>query len=105
MARLGRVMPGERQAATIPEATSGQAQSTTAGESGLYVYCIIEHQDPRSFGKIGIGGRGDEVYTIHHAGLSAVVSETPLVVYDPTRDNALAHEHVNEVVMIDNGFT
>jgi hypothetical protein len=34
-----------------------------------------------------------------------VVSQTPLVVYDPTRDNALAHEHVNEVVMIDNGFT
>jgi hypothetical protein len=33
-----------------------------------------------------------------------VVSRAPLVVYDPTRENALAHERVNEV-MIANGFT
>src|SRR2546423_130155 len=26
-------------------------------------------------------------------------------VYDPTRENALNHEHVNEVVMVDNGLT
>src|SRR5437867_2901533 len=57
------------------------------------------------FGKLGIGGRGDDVYTVHHKELAAVVSRTPLMVYDPTRENALAHEHVNEVVMIDNGIT
>ena len=56
-------------------------------------------------GKIGIGGRGDDVYTVHHKELAAVVSRTPLMVYDPTRENALTHEHVNEIVMIDNGFT
>jgi hypothetical protein len=72
---------------------------------GLYVYCIIESAEPRSFGKVGIGGRGDEVFTIHHGELAAVVSRTPLQVYDPTRENALTHEHVNEIVMIDNGFT
>src|SRR5918999_1782163 len=32
---------------------------------GKYVYCIIETKEPRSFGPIGIGGRGDEVYTVH----------------------------------------
>jgi hypothetical protein len=48
---------------------------------------------------MGIGGRGDEVYTVHHQGLAAVVSNTPLVVYDPTRDNVFAHEQVNETVM------
>jgi hypothetical protein len=68
------------------------------------VYCIIESAEPRSFGKIGIGGRGDDVYTVHHRDLAAVVSRTPLMVYDPTRENALTHEHVNEVVM-DDGFT
>jgi gas vesicle protein GvpL/GvpF len=73
--------------------------------SGVYVYCIIECSDPRGFGKIGIGGRGDEVYTVHYRDLAAVVSRAPLQVYDPTRENALTHEHVNEVVMIDNGFT
>ncbi|HET7768305.1 MAG TPA: GvpL/GvpF family gas vesicle protein [Chloroflexota bacterium] len=71
---------------------------------GIYVYNVIETDEPRSFGNIGIGGRGDEVFTIHYKGLAAVVSRTPIVVYDPTRENALAHEHVNELV-IEQGFT
>ena len=66
---------------------------------GKYVYCIIETAEPRSFGAMGIGGRGDEIYTIQHRGLAAVVSNTPLVVYDPTRENVFAHEQVNEAVM------
>ena len=71
---------------------------------GIYVYCVIECAEVRGFGNIGIGGRGDDVYTVHHRELAAVVSRTPLQVYDPTRENALTHEHVNEV-MIDSGFT
>jgi len=66
---------------------------------GKYVYCIIETAEPRSFGPMGIGGRGDDVHTISHKGLAAVVSNTPLVVYDPTRENVFAHEQVNETVM------
>ncbi|MBD0372615.1 MAG: GvpL/GvpF family gas vesicle protein [Pyrinomonadaceae bacterium] len=73
--------------------------TATATPEGKYVYCIIESSEPRSFGPMGIGGRGDEVYTVHHQGLAAVVSNTPLVVYDPTRDNVFAHEQVNETVM------
>lgn len=69
------------------------------GETGIYVYSVIESSEPRAFGKVGIGGRGDEVYTVHHRGLAAVVSRTPLIVYDPTRENALAHERVNEVII------
>jgi hypothetical protein len=95
----------ERRAATsatIDDVTP--ASATTAGDSGIYVYCIIESQDERGFGRMGIGGRGDEVYTVHYKELAAVVSQTPLMVYDPTRENALAHEHVNEVV-IEQGFT
>jgi len=83
--------------------SSTPAESAPTGE-GIYVYCIIESTEPRGFGKIGIGGRGDDVYTVHQKELAAVVSRTPLQVYDPTRENALTHEHVNEV-MIDNGFT
>src|SRR5207253_1364981 len=70
-----------------------------AAQEGKYVYCIIETDEPRSFGPMGIGGRGDEVYTVHHRGLAAVVSNTPLMVYDPTRENVFAHEQVNETVM------
>jgi hypothetical protein len=80
---------------------SDDLEQSPAGSTaeGKYVYCIIETQDHRSFGPVGIGGRGDEVYTVHHDGLAAVVSNTPLVVYDPTRENVFAHEQVNETVM------
>src|SRR5712691_828021 len=84
---------------------STKSAETGQATEGIYVYCIIESPEPRTFGKIGIGGRGDDVYTVHFKELAAVVSRTPLMVYDPTRENALTHEHVNEVVMIDNGFT
>ena len=87
------------------DATISQSPQPQQTADGIYVYCIIESAEPRTFGKIGIGGRGDEVFTVHHRELAAVVSKTPLQVYDPTRENALTHEHVNEVVMIDNGFT
>jgi hypothetical protein len=88
------------------EAVTAQPPSDkSASAEGIYVYCIIESAEPRSFGKIGIGGRSDEVFTVHHEDLAAVVSRSPLMVYDPTRENALTHEHVNEVVMIDNSFT
>src|SRR5437588_10100336 len=79
-----------------PEAEPSHAD---AAAEGKYVYCIIEAAEPRAFGPMGIGGRGDEVYTVHHEGLAAVVSNTPLVVYDPTRENLFAHEQVNETVM------
>lgn len=73
--------------------------STVSAAEGKYVYCIIQSNEPRSFGPMGIGGRGDEVYTVHYEGLAAVVSNTPLIVYDPTRENLFAHEQVNETVM------
>jgi Gas vesicle synthesis protein GvpL/GvpF len=89
----------------VSEAEARHADGGDSGaDSGIYVYSIIESHEPRSFGKIGIGGRGDEVFTVHYRDLAALVSRTPLVVYDPNRENALAHEHVNEVA-IEQGFT
>jgi hypothetical protein len=70
----------------------------TAPEGGKYVYCIIRLDRPRDFGEIGIGG-SKRVYTVHYRDLAAVVSDTPIVIYDPTRENVLAHEFVNETVM------
>jgi hypothetical protein len=83
--------------AAAPEAAHAHA---AAPERGHYVYCIVECAEPRTFGKVGIGDRS-EAYTINHRDLAAVVSDTPLVVYDPTRENVLCHEHVNELVMSD----
>ena len=88
------------------EGSGGTAtvEADKVAAEGVYVYSIIESTGPRTFGAIGLGGRGDEVHTIHYKELAAVASATPLVVYDPTRENALAHEHVNEV-LIEAGFT
>lgn len=77
---------------------SAETEPAPAPE-GKYVYCIIETKESRSFGPVGIGGRGDEVYTIHHDEMAAVISNTLMMVCDPTRENVFAHEQVNETVM------
>jgi hypothetical protein len=68
---------------------------------GKYVYCIVETDGRLDLGPIGIGEGENSVYTVHYGDLGAVVSDTPLRLYDPTRENLLAHELVNETVMRD----
>jgi len=80
-----------------PEPSDGRPQLQQ--QEGRYVYGVIEARDPLGFGKIGIGGIGENVYTVHHGDVAAVVSKTPVFIFDPTRENALAHEHVIETVM------
>lgn len=72
---------------------------THAGEGGRYVYGIVEAKEPANFGKIGIGGAGEMVYMVKYLDIAAVVSKTAVYIFDPTRENALAHEHVIETVM------
>ena len=70
-----------------------------SSDEGKYVYCIIKSEESRDFGPVGIGGESSRVYTVHYKDLAAVVSDTPIRIYDPTRENVLAHELVNETVM------
>ena len=72
-----------------------------ADSRGKYVYCIIQTTTPRRFGAVGIGAEPAEVHTVNFQDIAAVVSDTPLEVYDATRENVLAHERVNETVMRD----
>src|ERR1051325_9165351 len=83
----------------MPEIQQVSEPATPSGlEGGKYVYCIVRSDRQRDFGSIGIGG-GQRVFTVAFQDLAAVVSDTPIVIYDPTRDNVLAHEFVNETVM------
>jgi gas vesicle protein GvpL/GvpF len=66
---------------------------------GKYVYCIIQATEPLRFGPLGIGADPAEVHTVNYRDIAAVVSDTPIEVHDPTRENVLAHERVNETVM------
>jgi len=78
-------------------------ETGTAGDlfRGKYVYCVIQSADSLKFGAAGIGDNGTEIHTVHYRDLAAVVSDVPLGVLDSTRENVLAHERVNEIVMRD----
>jgi hypothetical protein len=73
--------------------------SRSVEERGKYVYCIIQASDTLRFGPLGIGAEPADVHTINYKDIGAVVSDTPIEVHDPTRENVLAHERVNETVM------
>jgi hypothetical protein len=78
-------------------ATNGSVESAL----GKYVYCVIQEKRPMRFGALGIGADPADVHTVNYKDIAAVVSDTPIEVHEPTRQNALAHERVNERVMHD----
>ncbi|MBI5242775.1 MAG: GvpL/GvpF family gas vesicle protein [Elusimicrobia bacterium] len=71
----------------------------TASQIGRYIYCIIGSGRPQTFGPLGIGGRGDQLYTITFDGIAAVVSDSPIKSYPLSHDNLIAHEKAIEEVM------
>jgi hypothetical protein len=66
---------------------------------GKYMYCIIRTAEPRQFANLGIGERGDSIHTVHYRNLAAVVSDSPVVEYESSRRNMMAHTLVLEEVM------
>src|SRR5690606_24268680 len=84
-----------------PSGARGARAAQDKEAIGKYVYCILQTTDSPSFGRIGIGDDAAEVHTVNFRDIAAVVSDTPIEVYDPTRQNVLAHERVNETVMRD----
>jgi Gas vesicle synthesis protein GvpL/GvpF len=70
-----------------------------ARPEGTYVYGVIASTQLNDAIKGTLGTASAEVYTVGYADIAAVVSATPTFIFDPTRDHALAHEHVVETVM------
>jgi hypothetical protein len=68
-------------------------------KEGKYIYSIINSNQSRSFGPLGIGGRGDELYTVCFDDIAAVVSNSPIMKYAVSRENTIAHERAIEEVM------
>jgi len=68
-------------------------------KEGKYIYCVIDTNQDRYFGPIGVGDRSDEVLTIGYDDLSMVVSNHPLTEIEVNRENMIAHEKVIEKVM------
>lgn len=68
-------------------------------EEGIYLYCIIRHNENTEFGHIGIGQRSDTVYTITFRDICAVVSKSACLRYEARRVYLTAHQLVLEEVM------
>ena len=68
-------------------------------KEGIYIYCIIKSCAHLSFGPIGIGGNGDDVYTVSYRDTCAVVSKTAVRKWSVSRENVMPHERVIEEVM------
>jgi hypothetical protein len=79
----------------------GEIKVSVATEEGKYIYCIIEAGQSHSFGPLGIGGRGDELYAVCFEDIAAVVSDAPIKRYTVSREHTLAHEKAIEKVMAD----
>jgi hypothetical protein len=95
-ARAAAKRPAARATGADRQAPAAENIQAAAGK---YVYCIIQASGPLRFGAIGIGVEPTDVHTVNYRDIAAVVSDTPLEVYDPTRENVLAHERVNDAVM------
>src|SRR5256884_3758569 len=102
--KAGKAPAAARAKSTPPRAEpqngngNGNLRQQSDGR-GKYVYCIIQAIEPLRFGPLGIGADPAEVHTVNYRDIAAVVSDTPIEVHDPTRENVLAHERVNETVM------
>jgi hypothetical protein len=91
---------GKLERVRMPAATLPRPDAVAEEiNEGKYVYCIIKSERSLRFGPLGHGSDPAEVHTVHYRDIAAVVSNTPMVVQDPTRDNVLAHQRVNETVM------
>jgi hypothetical protein len=100
MAKAKRLTPSKSRKNGTPRPSRRVPAPLPAEDHvGKYVYCVIHTTVPQRFGPIGIGVKPAEVHTVNYKDVAAVVSDTPLEVYDPTRENVLAHERVNETVM------
>jgi hypothetical protein len=68
-------------------------------KEGKYIYGIIRHEGPLNYGPIGMGKRFDLVYGITYKGITAIVSNSPIIIYEARRLNMITHEKVLEEIM------
>ncbi|MFB5662563.1 GvpL/GvpF family gas vesicle protein [Alteribacillus sp. HJP-4] len=70
-------------------------------ELGVYMFCVIEENQPQKFGHATLAGGERPVYTIHKNNRAMVVADAPIQIYDPSRKNLKAHQEIVEKVMKD----
>ena len=69
--------------------------------SSIYIYGIVDGRVNKMLNAECIGN-SNQVYCVPFKDITAVVSNTPFIEYDPTEENTLAHEKVIQVVLKEN---
>jgi hypothetical protein len=65
----------------------------------IYIYGIVDGSIDANIEAKGIGAKENNIYCIPFKDITAVVSKTPYVEYDPTEENVLAHEFVIQEII------
>lgn len=65
----------------------------------LYVYGVVRADEPLRQAPAGLGPDPAPVRLVPHRGLAAIVGDVTRGTLQPTRDNLLAHERVNEAIV------
>jgi hypothetical protein len=99
--RTKKLPKAKAKAPPSEKAASGNGPNTAVPSRGKYVYCVVRSTKKLAFGPIGLGSEPADCSTVNFKDLAAVVSDVPAGVLDPTRENVLAHQRVNETVMRD----
>lgn len=68
-------------------------------KEGKYIYCVIAADKHQIFNGLGIGGRGDQLYTVGFNDIAAVVSNSPIINYPASKVNLLSHTRAIAEVM------
>ncbi|WP_067726054.1 GvpL/GvpF family gas vesicle protein [Oceanobacillus damuensis] len=68
-------------------------------EQGIYVFCGIQTDQEQSFGTVHFEGEDREVYTVHYKDAAMVVTNVPMKIYHPSKDNLMMHQQVLSKVM------
>ncbi|MCY6354429.1 GvpL/GvpF family gas vesicle protein [Clostridium sp. ZS2-4] len=66
---------------------------------GKYLYGFIKEDQRKTFGNSEIGNLNAPVYTVSYKDISAVMSDAPMMEYDPKRKNIIAHQNVLTKIM------
>ncbi|MBM7095650.1 GvpL/GvpF family gas vesicle protein [Bacillus sp. H-16] len=68
-------------------------------KEGVYMFGAIETEEAQTFEKVKLAGEHRRVYTIPYKGLSMVVTNAPVQIYEPSRQNLKAHQDTVAAVM------
>ena len=66
--------------------------------NGKYVYCFVEGRFTEELCIMGMGNHG-KVYFLSYEGITAAVSDTPLIKYVPSRKNSMMHANIIHEIM------